>query len=186
MKIECKVEELGKFLYLASAARAMKAAADDWARNEDNDLDEPDELDGKDEPVEDGSIDHWEKTSREELLYALKCQRGKIDELRDEVHNLRTGYPVPCMKELEGNWLPDQMRKIGEEYNEVQEAYNAFNTADIDDHELANGYKIQLMEELSDLKTACETMQAALGASNCERRMVQRRVNAKNKERGYY
>lgn len=64
---------------------------------------------------------------------------------------------------------------------EAHEKAVYYQLAGEDDEERRAG----LAEELTDIKTVCETYLHALGYDGCERAAIQRRVNEKNKRRGY-
>lgn len=72
-------------------------------------------------------------------------------------------------------------QKLQEEVMEAHEKAVCYQLAGEDDEDRRAG----LAEELTDIKTVCETYLNALGYDGCERAAIQRRVNAKNKRRGY-
>lgn len=72
-------------------------------------------------------------------------------------------------------------QKLQEEVMEAHEKAVYYQLAGEDDEERRAG----LAEELTDVKTVCETYLHALGYDDRERAAIQRRVNAKNKRRGY-
>lgn len=72
-------------------------------------------------------------------------------------------------------------QKLQEEVMEAHEKAVYYQLAGEDDEDRRAG----LAEELTDIKTVCETYLHALGYDGCERAAIQRRVNEKNKRRGY-
>ncbi|RHF53444.1 hypothetical protein DW674_00860 [Mitsuokella multacida] len=72
-------------------------------------------------------------------------------------------------------------QKLQEEVVEAHEKAVYYQLAGEDDEERRAG----LAEELTDIKTVCETYLHALGYDGCERAAIQRQVNEKNKRRGY-
>lgn len=72
-------------------------------------------------------------------------------------------------------------QKLQEEVMEAHEKAVYYQLAGEDDEDRRSG----LAEELTDIKTVCETYLHALGYGGCERAAIQRRVNEKNKRRGY-
>ena len=72
-------------------------------------------------------------------------------------------------------------QKLQEEVMEAHEKAVYLQLAGDDD----KARRGELAEELTDVKTVCETYLHALGYDDRERAAIQRRVNAKNKRRGY-
>lgn len=71
-----------------------------------------------------------------------------------------------------------QMNQISQEFREVtREVAAIFDEA---------GNCENLIMELVDLQTACETMLAILGLDESQRQEARRKVIAKNQSRGYY
>lgn len=97
--------------------------------------------------------------------------------------------PQPCWKWVDnGTTLPVQMKAIGVELAEAQEALINYETArgiagGVTDGDLRDN----LAMELTDIQTACATMLAMLGYLEQEERDdLQCRVNEKNYRRGYW
>ena len=72
-------------------------------------------------------------------------------------------------------------QKLQEEVMEAHEKAVYLQLAGDDDE----ARRDELAEELTDVKTVCETYLHALGYDDRERAAIQQRVNAKNKRRGY-
>ena len=114
------------------------------------------------------------------------------EELRRE--NKRMGEvikPQPCTRFRNAGTV-EWIAKLSEETNEViQEAKKvyALEKADKDGVEYAGcigDAEVLLAEELTDVITVCVSWLHALGYDEYLRGEVQKRVNEKNKERGYF
>ena len=90
-----------------------------------------------------------------------------------ELLDLRESEPRPAVKFIHDG-LPVQLKKLKEEYGEVVQAYEVGESRD------------RLAEELADVQMVCETIMAAVGMSDKQRRRMRRFVIAKNMARGYY
>ena len=90
-----------------------------------------------------------------------------------ELLDLRESEPRPAVKFIHDG-LPVQLKKLKEEYGEVVQAYEVGESRD------------RLAEELADVQMVCETIMAAVGMSDKQRRRMRRFVIAKNMVRGYY
>ena len=98
--------------------------------------------------------------------------------------------PIPC-KKFRGASTVAWMAKLSEETNEVlqeaailEENADDAGTVDHDKYGLVD-VKKRLSMELTDVITLCTSWLDALGCDEEERGEVQRRVNEKNKSRGY-
>ena len=90
-----------------------------------------------------------------------------------ELLDLRESEPRPAVKFIRDG-LPVQLKKLKEEYGEVVQAYEDGESRD------------RLTEELADVQMVCETIMAAVGLTDTQRRRMRRFVIAKNMVRGYY
>ena len=97
--------------------------------------------------------------------------------------------PQPCTK-FRGAQTAERIAKLSEETNEViQEATEFW---DLDEHrgclelEAVAATADRLALELTDVITVCTSWLYALGYDEKARGEVQRRVNEKNKKRGYF
>lgn len=72
--------------------------------------------------------------------------------------------------------------KLQEEVMEAHEKAVYYQLAGEDDEDRRD----ELAEELTDVKTVCETFLHALGYDACERAAIQHSVNRKNWRRGYF
>ena len=124
---------------------------------------------------EDDQIIDWEK---------LKNEGGTIQAVNNFV------APMPCVRDEHGE-IKEQsvikllIGKINEELDELKEAVFMFNDRKwVWSIETVDGYKTAVAEEAADTITAITTMLEALGIDAEMRDEAQRRVNAKNRERG--
>lgn len=138
----------------------------------------------------------WQtKTTLEKLDELLKSQERQIRELREECNWYKNNYcmmeaalPQPCCKFKDAT-TTEFIAKLAEETSEVvQEALQlaSLKRADAMQTEEADETRAHLAEELTDVKTFCETWLAALGYDAVGRSRVQEAINVKNKARGYW
>lgn len=100
--------------------------------------------------------------------------------------------PSPCVRDEHGEIRQQTVKallaKIDEELNELKEAVFRSEEYDNDLNEFSNSIhefeKEPIAEEAADTITAITTLCAAVGINTEAREEAQRRVNAKNKERG--
>ena len=97
----------------------------------------------------------------------------RIIRLIVELVDLRESEPRPAVRFLHDG-LPMQLKKLKEEYSEVVQAYDEGESRD------------RLTEELADVQMVCETIMAAVGLTDKQRRRMRRFVISKNLARGYY
>ena len=90
-----------------------------------------------------------------------------------ELLDLRESEPRPAVRFLHDGPLV-LLKKLKEEYGEVVQAYEEGESRD------------RLTEELADVQMVCETIMAAVGMSDKQRRRMRRFVITKNMARGYY
>ena len=90
-----------------------------------------------------------------------------------ELLDLRESEPRPAVRFLHDGPLV-LLKKLKEEYSEVVQAYEEGESRD------------RLTEELADVQMVCETIMAAVGLSDTQRRRMRRFVISKNMARGYY
>lgn len=94
--------------------------------------------------------------------------------------------PVPCLRFI-SQPFSDQLAHIGSEVSEVSIAYGNYVAAPyIGDAAGQAKEKEHLAEELTDVITAATTALAMLGYDEEARIEMQRRVNEKNRVRGYW
>lgn len=99
--------------------------------------------------------------------------------------------PIPCRKFKDASTL-EWIAKLTEETDEVvQEAAILGDCADNEglvDHDVYGivSVKKRLATEITDVVTVCVSWLDALGYDEAARDEVQRRVNEKNKARGYF
>ena len=90
-----------------------------------------------------------------------------------ELLDLRESEPRPAVRFMNDGPLV-LLKKLKEEYSEVVQAYEDGESRD------------RLTEELADVQMVCETIMAAVGLTDKQRRLMRRYVIAKNMARGYY
>ena len=90
-----------------------------------------------------------------------------------ELLDLRESEPRPAVRFLHDGPLV-LLKKLKEEYSEVVQAYDEGESRD------------RLTEELADVQMVCETIMAAVGLTDTQRRRMRRYVISKNMARGYY
>ena len=107
------------------------------------------------------------------------------EELRRE--NKRMGEvikPQPCTRFRNAGTV-EWIAKLMEETNEaIQEAVKVSRLAEVDGN--FHDAEVDLAEELTDVITVCVSWLHALGYDEYLRGEVQKRVNEKNKARGYF
>lgn len=142
------------------------------------------------------NMETWQtKTTLEKLDELLKSQERQIKGLREECNWYKINYrmleaalPQPCRKFKDAT-TTEFIAKLAEETSEVvQEAlqFASLKRVDAMQTEEAKETRAHLAEELTDVKTLCETWLAALCYDAVERGRVQEAINAKNKARGYW
>lgn len=130
-------------------------------------------------------------TQMAERVHELEDENKRLKGLLEECENKREPdmtKPQPCTKFCDAK-ITAWIAKLSEETNEVvQEAENyemvcknaAAGTGDVLEA------KDRLAEELTDVITVCVSWLHALGYDEYMRGEVQKRVNEKNKDRGYF
>ena len=120
------------------------------------------------------------------------AQANKIDQLQAENEELKLKTdadmtkPQPCTKFRNAETI-EWLAKLSEETNEVvQEAKDMDECVLIEERLSAAHAKDRLAEELTDVITVCVSWLDALGYDEEERGELQKRVNEKNKKRGYF
>ena len=128
----------------------------------------------------------------DDVKVLLFRQQEKIEQLRDEIQKLRCEneelkavgeegvYPVPCRKFRNASAL-EWITKLIEETHEVAREAVIFS----EDEDRYN-FDETFAEELTDVITVCTSWLDALGYKEEARRIVQQRVNEKNRKRGYH
>lgn len=151
----------------------------------------------------DGVCASVEKSFRE-VVYELWVQDDMIKRLQEEIETLKRENerlkanvntddmtkPQPCTKYRDAEQMAWVAKLIEEIHEVVQEAAILEENADEDgtvDHDIYGlvDVKKRLIIELTDVITLCTSWLDALGCDETMRGEVQRRVNKKNKERGY-
>jgi hypothetical protein len=150
----------------------------------------------------DGVCASVEKSFRE-VVYEIWVQDDKIKRMQEEIEELKRENdrlktnvdtddmtkPQPCTKFCNAG-APVTMKwltKLSEEMHEViQEATDMEELLWLQEIWSAADTKDRLAMELTDVKTVCESWLHDLGYSEEARGDLQRRVNEKNHERGYF
>ena len=109
----------------------------------------------------------------------------------DKVQEIDMTKPQPCTKYRDAGVLAWIAKLVEETHEVVQEAAILEENADEDgtvDHDIYGlvDVKKRLIMELTDVITLCTSWLDALGCDETMRGEVQRRVNKKNEERGYF
>ena len=116
-----------------------------------------------------------------------------MSELTDEerfrrdifLENCETAFePMPVLSYGKGKLWKDSSTK--EWFAKIEEEIIEAHEAAIEERRFSAIYKDALAEELTDIKTTCESYLNALGYDARARAELQRRVNAKNAARGYF
>lgn len=109
------------------------------------------------------------------------CDKEKfqsIYRMAIELKERRESSLRPAIKFVNENSMFTQMNQISQEFREVaKEVEKLFD---------GEGNNDDLIMELIDLQTACETELAILGLDESQRMQARRKVIAKNQARGYY
>lgn len=131
--------------------------------------------------------------SKEEVLAlydSLRESWGK--ERHTEIEReIDTTKPQPCTRFCNAGtveWIAKLMEETNEAIQEAKKVY-ALEKADEDGAEYAGcigDAEVTLAEELTDVITVCVSWLHALGYDEYLRGEVQKRVNEKNKKRGYF
>lgn len=96
--------------------------------------------------------------------------------------------PHPCTK-FQGATVKEWFQKINEEFDELKEAVIACLTCSMQDAKATDTDsedKGCIAEEACDTITAITSMLDAMGIDEKARQEAQKKVNEKNKKRGYY
>ena len=148
---------------------------------------------------------HYMEESFREAAAAMWEQANKIDKLKMENAKLKRENeqlktdkvdmtkPQPCTKFRDADTV-EWIAKLSEETDEViQEVYTVSQLEQSNKkfpceamNEVIQGARERLAMELTDVKTLCESWLYAEGWDEEERDELQRLVNEKNKERGYF
>ena len=124
-------------------------------------------------------------TQMAERVHELEEENKHLKGLLEECENKREPdmtKPQPCTVFANAGTV-DWVAKLNEEVYEVmlESAYVERLAAEADDDDVE-----RLAEELTDVITVCTSWLYALGYDEDMRGEVQRRVNEKNRERGYF
>lgn len=107
-----------------------------------------------------------------------------VRELQSANADLRDGFPEPCLRAgLDAGEL-GQMRQLRQERQEVDAAFMEYSNAECGEAEEMQ-LRDHLCEELQDEITAATTMLMLLGLDFAKCRKLAKRVNKKNRDRGY-
>lgn len=91
--------------------------------------------------------------------------------------------PMPVLGNGKGKLYKNSTAK--EWFAKIQEEVFEAHEAAVKSMRISEFYKNELAEELTDIKTVCESYLHALGYNAKAREEIQRKVNAKNAARGY-
>ena len=109
----------------------------------------------------------------------------QVKEIEEEKGNVGLIKPQPCTKFRNAETI-EWVAKLAEETSEVvQEAKDMDECVQLEERLSAAHAKDRLAEELTDVITLCTSWLHALGYDEYLRGEVQKRVNEKNRERGY-
>lgn len=133
-------------------------------------------------------------TQMAERVHELEDENKRLKGLLEECENKREPdmtKPQPCTKFRDAGVLAWIAKLVEETHEVVQEAAILEENADEDgtvDHDIYGlvDVKKRLIMELTDVITLCTSWLDALGCDETMRGEVQRRVNKKNKVRGYF
>ena len=123
-----------------------------------------------------------------ELEEENKRLKGLLEE-RDNRQELGMTKPQPCTKYRDAERMAWIAKLIEETHEVVQEAQIVAQLEKADDEALSTVLleaRKRLAMELTDAKTLCESWLYAEGWDEEERGELQRLVNEKNRERGYF
>nr|DAR69648.1 MAG TPA: triphosphate pyrophosphohydrolase [Caudoviricetes sp.] len=123
-----------------------------------------------------------------ELEEENKRLKGLLEE-QDNKQTLDMTKPQPCTKYRDAERMEWIAKLIEETHEVVQEAQIVAQLEKADEEALSTVLweaRKRLAMELTDVTTLCESWLYAEGWDEEERDELQRRVNEKNKERGYF
>lgn len=129
------------------------------------------------------------------VVAEIWAQANKIDQLQAENEELKLKTdadmtkPQPCTKYRDAERMAWIAKLIEETHEVVQEAQIVAQIEKADEEALSTALwesRKRLAMELTDVKTLCESWLYAEGWDEEERGELQRFVNEKNKERGYF
>lgn len=123
-----------------------------------------------------------------ELEDENKRLKGLLEE-RDNRQELDMTKPQPCTKYRDAERMEWIAKLVEEAHEVVQEAQVVAQLEKADEEALSTVLweaRKRLAMELTDVKTLCESWLYAEGWNEEEREELQRLVNEKNKERGYF
>ena len=110
---------------------------------------------------------------------------GPSEKRRAQEQEIDMTKPQPCTVKFRDADAFDWTAKLIEETDEaVHEAIKVSRLAEVDGN--FHDAEVDLAEELTDVITVCTSWLHALGYDEYLRGEVQRRVNEKNKDRGYF
>lgn len=131
-------------------------------------------------------------TQMAERINELEEENKRLQGLLEEQDNkqvLDMTKPQPCTKYRDAERMEWIAKLIEETYEVVQEAQIVAQLEKADEEALSTVLweaRKRLAMELTDVKTLCESWLYAEGWDEEERDELQRLVNEKNKERGYF
>lgn len=124
------------------------------------------------------AIEHVKEVSQSACGECCKAEHKKLAEWLQELKERRESSLRPAIKFVNENSMFTQMNQISQEFREVaKEVEKLFD---------GEGNNDDLIMELIDLQTACETELAILGLDESQRMQARRKVIEKNQARGYY
>lgn len=119
--------------------------------------------------------------NRKAFLEVVESERRRLQEIP-------TSRPLPAVRdehgEIKERTVKELLGKINEELDELKEETLKTQWLNMQPQPLCKKYGFDLAEEAADTITAITTMLEALGIDAEMRDEAQRRVNAKNRERG--
>ena len=130
------------------------------------------------------------KIENDWLKMVLKdCEKKHVDEKSGRIVDMTR--PQPCVRFRNAGtveWIAKLMEETNEAIQEAKKVY-ALEKADTDGLEYAGcieDAEVALAEELTDVITVCVSWLHALGYDEYLRGDVQKRINDKNRRRGYW
>lgn len=137
-------------------------------------------------------IEHYKMRAESPCGITLNERNAKyIYVALQELKEYRESELRPAEKFLT-NTLDQQLQHIEQEFNEVRKALReyqerkVFKNCFLERPGMIKKTCEHLKEELTDLKTSCETMLAIMGLDAAARRAEVRKVNTKNERRKYF
>ncbi|MDR3565549.1 MAG: hypothetical protein P4N59_29495 [Negativicutes bacterium] len=132
-------------------------------------------------------LSHWNWIANRESKVYQRADIAYADELIQKLRketDLHKGQELKACTKYLNNTVYEQMVAIGKEFQEVHYAYMAMHESWTNPNSKGQeAYRNELIEELVDLQTACQTLLVILVADIDK---VRHEVIVKNAERGYF